>query len=84
MPVGGVAHRHVHMVVASRHRTGWHGGHGYIAITQNECQVAIDRREHKAGRHQRAQEHEPEDEQRGAAGFLNVAHAPLMRRVRCR
>jgi hypothetical protein len=74
VPVGGVIHRHVHMVLARRHCTGRHGGHGCVGITQNECQMAIDRREHEAGRHQPAQEHEPENEQRSPAGFLNVAH----------
>jgi hypothetical protein len=67
-------HCHVQMVVARRHCTGRHGGHGCIGITQDECQMAIDRREHEAGRHQPAQEHEPEDEQRCPAWFLNVAH----------
>jgi hypothetical protein len=67
-------HRHVQMLVARRHCTGRHGGHGRIGITQDECQMAIDRREHEAGRHQPAQEHEPEDEQRGPARFPNVAH----------
>jgi hypothetical protein len=74
MLMGGVIHRHVHMVMARRHRTGRHGGHGCIGITQNECQMAIERREHEASRHQRAQEHKPEDEQRAPAGLLNVAH----------
>jgi hypothetical protein len=77
MLVVSVTHRHVHMVVARRHRIGrhgGHGGHGCIGITQNECQMAIHWRQHEAGRHQPAQEHESEDEQRGPAGFLNVAH----------
>lgn len=36
--------------------------------------MPIGRCEHEAGRHQPAQEHEPEDEQRGPARFLSVAH----------
>jgi hypothetical protein len=64
----------MHMVMARWHFTDRHGGHGCIGITQNKCQIAIDRRKHEASRHERAQEHKPEDEQRGPAGFLNVAH----------
>jgi hypothetical protein len=73
MPVGGMTHRHVHMVGGRLHRAGQHAGHRYIGITQNECQMAIDRRKHEAGRHKPAQEHKPDDEQRGPAGFLDVA-----------